>query len=397
MCQNYQYLLNSDLGIIGIEFEFPKFEYTTDALFDLLGNKISEQVKDNIKQLGVEKRYFIKPLENYITNFETTHPSSKDHEEPISELSAKTAKKCITSLGLKNEDITCLLAASENNDYLSPGLSSILVRKIGLSNFIPHFNIQGMACSSFPKILELGQNLVKNEKDNILIVISGCNSGWYLPHLKDSMFIRNPREIGSDQYDKDSQIRKWVSTMFSFLFGDGCVAFVLSKNHRGFPCIKFGNFTHAVNFEKYDYRKACIQLRRQYGNHFYAHELTAGQNVINTALEYSKKVLMKSLGTHFNNFDQKKAEAYMSTKNKIMIHTGSMKILDAFKNLYNLRQDQMNESYETLRDYGNLTGCSIPTVMRKAFLEKEKPGSKGVLIGITMGFGLDIVEVEKTF
>jgi 3-oxoacyl-[acyl-carrier-protein] synthase III len=387
--------MNPNLGIIGIEFEYPEFEYTTDALFEILGNKISEQVKNNIRQLGVEKRYFVKPLESYLTNFETTHPSSNDHEEPISELAAKTAKKCIASLGLKNEDITCLLAVSENNDYLSPGLSSLLVRKIGLSNFISHFNIQGMACSSFPKILELGQNLVKSEKDNILIVISGCNSGWYLPHLKDNMFVRNPKEIGKNQYDRESQIRKWTSTMFSFLFGDGCVAFVLSKNTRGLPYIKFSNFTHAVNFEKYDYRKACVQLRGQYGNHYYAHELTAGQNVVNTAVEYSKKVLMKSLGNHFGNFEQEKAEAYMSTKNKIMIHTGSMKILDAFKNAYNLRPDQINESYETLKNYGNLTGCSIPTIMRKALLEKEKSGSKGLLIGITMGFGLDIVEVEK--
>jgi hypothetical protein len=33
--------------------------------------------------------------------------------------------------------------------------------------------------------------------------------------------------------------------------------------------------------------------------------------------------------------------------------------------------------------------------MRKAFVEKSPVGSKGLLVGITMGFGLDIVEVEK--
>jgi len=82
--------------------------------------------------------------------------------------------------------------------------------------------------------------------------------------------------------------------------------------------------------------------------------------------------------------------------NKVIIHTGSLKILDAFKNLYSLRNDQIQESYDTLREYGNLTGCSIPTVMRKALLENTNGNAKGLLIGITMGFGLDIVEVEKT-
>jgi 3-oxoacyl-[acyl-carrier-protein] synthase III len=384
-----------DVGLIGIQFGYPEFKYSTQELFDILGNKLSDKVKENISQLGVNQRYFIRPIDHYLGNFEGTYPSSEDHKEPISDLAANAAKECISKLGLTPNDITCVLAASENNDYLSPGLSSILIRKIGLSNFIPHFNLQGMACSTFLKVLELGKNLVKNDNDNVLVVISGCNSGWYLPHLKDNMSIKNPSEISKDQYDRQKQIRKWVSTMFSFLFGDGVVAFVLSKDYKGFPAIKFKNFTHAVNFEKYDYRKACVQLRNQSANHLYEFELTAASHVIDTAVDYSKKVLMQFLKNDFKNFDENMATSFMAEKSKIMIHTGSMKILDSFKSVYNLKDEQIQESYETLREYGNLTGCSIPTVMRKAFVEKSNVGAKGLLVGITMGFGLDIVEVEK--
>lgn len=387
--------MGKDIGIIGIEYDYPEYEYTTNQLFHTFGNKISEKVKENIKQLGVEKRYFIKPIEYYLHDFEKSFPTEEGHEEPISDLAAKVGKKCIEKLGLKNEDISCVIAVSENNDYLSPGLSSILIRKIGLSNFTPHFNLQGMACSSFPKVLELGKNLVQSDSDNILVIISGCNSGWYLPHLKDNMTVRNPSEIGKDQYDRESQIRKWVSTMFSFLFGDGVVAFVLSKNFKGNSAIKFRNFTHAVNFDKYDYRRACVQLRGQYSNHLYEYELTASSHVVDTAVDYSKKVLMKSLNMDLNNFNKEAAIKYMTTKDKIMIHTGSMKILNAFKKLYNLKDSQIQESYDTLQNYGNLTGCSIPTVMRKGFVENSEVGSQGLLIGITMGFGLDIVEIEK--
>jgi 3-oxoacyl-[acyl-carrier-protein] synthase III len=387
--------MSKDVGIIGIEYDYPENEYTTNQLFDIFGNKISEKVKENIRQLGVEKRHFVKPIEHYLHDFEKSFPTEDGHEEPISDLAAKVGKKCIEKLGLKNDEITCVIGVSENNDYLSPGLSSILIRKIGLSNFTPHFNLQGMACSSFPKVLELGKNLVHSDSDNVLVIISGCNSGWYLPHLKDNMTIRNPSEIDKNQYDRKTQIRKWVSTMFSFLFGDGVVAFVLSKNSRGKSAIKFENFTHAVNFDKYDYRRACVQLRGQYSNHLYEYELTAGSQVVDTALNYSKKVLMKSLNMDINNFDENAAKKYMATKNKVMIHTGSMKILDAFKKLYDLKDSQINESYDTLQNYGNLTGCSIPTVMRKGFVENSEIGAKGLLIGITMGFGLDMVEVEK--
>lgn len=55
-----------------------------------------------------------------------------------------------------------------------------------------------------------------------------------------------------------------------------------------------------------------------------------------------------------------------------MIHTGSLKILDGFKNIYKLKDNQVQESYETLHEYGNLTGVSIPTVMDKDYVSTKQ-------------------------
>ena len=85
----------------------------------------------------------------------------------------------------------------------------------------------------------------------------------------------------------------------------------------------------------------------------------------------------------------------MTKQNKVMIHTGSLKILEGFQNLYKLDNNQIKESFDTLKEYGNLTGVSIPTVLEKAMFDNNSISGKGLLIGITMGFGLDIVEVEK--
>ena len=60
-----------------------------------------------------------------------------------------------------------------------------------------------------------------------------------------------------------------------------------------------------------------------------------------------------------------------------------------------LNDNQIKESFDTLQEYGNLTGVSIPTVLDKAMFQNNSLSGKGLLIGITMGFGLDIVEVEK--
>jgi alkylresorcinol/alkylpyrone synthase len=85
----------------------------------------------------------------------------------------------------------------------------------------------------------------------------------------------------------------------------------------------------------------------------------------------------------------------MAQQEKVMIHTGSLKILDGFQNLYKLNNNQIKESFDTLREYGNLTGVSIPTVLDKAMFQNNSPSGNGLLIGITMGFGLDIVKVKK--
>lgn len=379
--------------IEGLTREYPEFKYGTQELIDILGNKLSEQVKENIHQLGVKNRFFIRPIEQYLHDSDERICSPQDGE-PISELCTKVGKNCLSNLGLKSDDITCLVTGFEDSDFLSPGLSSIVLTKMGLSKFLPHYSIQGMACSTLPKLLELGKNLIHDENDKILFIISGCNSGWYLPHLKNDMTVKNPKEIGRPN-DREQQLSKWVSTMFSFLFGDGVAAFVMSKTNSNESGIKIGKITHGVNFNDNDYQKACVRLVVNPSSHFYEHELTAGSDILNRSLDYSKKVLAKSFRNNIESFDEKMAENFMNEQKKVMIHTGSLKILDGFKNLYKLKDEQIQESYETLKEYGNLTGVSIPTVLDKAMFQNNSLIGKGLLIGITMGFGLDIVEIEK--
>ena len=385
---------DNSIGIIGLTRQYPEFKYSTKEMIDALGNKLTEKVKENILQLGVENRYFVRPLDRYVSKSSEQIKSVPDGE-PISDLCKNVGEKCLSNLGLTKNDVTCIVAAFEDNDFLSPGLSSILLTKMGLSKFIPHYNIQGMACSTLPKLLELGKNLIQNENDKILFVISGCNSGWYLPHLKDNKTVRNPHEIGNDQYDRKQQISKWVSTMFSFLFGDGVAAFVMSKVDSEDNAVKIGKITHAVNFDDSDYRKASVRLVGNTSTHMYEHELSAGSDILKRSLEYSKKVLARSFGNDVDTFDEQQTKSFIAEQKKVMIHTGSLKILDGFKDLYKLDYNQVQESYETLKEYGNLTGVSLPTVLSKAMAQKNSISGKSLLIGITMGFGLDIVEVEN--
>ena len=89
---------NNDVYITELESEFPKFKYSTNELIDLLGNKLSEDVKENIYQLGVKNRFFVKPIESYLSkNIKT----KKIDDEPIAQICANVAKKLLSKLAIK--------------------------------------------------------------------------------------------------------------------------------------------------------------------------------------------------------------------------------------------------------------------------------------------------------
>ena len=72
-------------------------------------------------------------------------------------------------------------------------------------------------------------------------------AGIYLI-LREDISIVNPKEIDPNHPEKQKLVDKWVSTMFSFLFGDGVCAFILKKADDSKDSIKIGKITHAVNF-----------------------------------------------------------------------------------------------------------------------------------------------------
>ena len=123
----------SNLIISGLTRAYPEFKYNTEEMIEALGNKLSEDVKENIYQLGVKNRYFVRPFDRYISKSSERIKSNADGE-PISDLCVKVAEKCLSDLNLKKSDITCIVAAYEDNDFPIP-LLPLVINTIFLSTF----------------------------------------------------------------------------------------------------------------------------------------------------------------------------------------------------------------------------------------------------------------------
>lgn len=305
---------------------------------------INDEMITQINNLGVEDRYLMRGLGGY-------DPQDLKETEHHGYHLAKTGSQCMmdTSLTVDN-----LVVASEIADFQTPGIAATLLPDLKLSRFTPTFNLQGTACSSMPRCIELAKNL----KGNTLCIIDGITSDMYQRELQQLTNVQ-PKSP------------EWVKLMFGMLFGDATAAFMVSPASReNGISYKVIRQAHVMNLDRGDYKKAAV--KRGVGFDMYA-----DPRILDKALHYTDVVLTKLGIETFGHYE------------RIILHTGSQKIIKGYQSKYDMTTQQLYGSVITLRDYGNTTGCSLPFVLSRQAFE-----GKALMIGITMGFGLDIVEVD---
>lgn len=325
----------------------PTHDYNTPLLLGYYNEKLKLDV-DIIKQvynLGVNNRQFARTLREYEVG---KIPLDERHRQILLNI----AHKCMSQTSL---EINNLVVASEIADYQTPGLASTILNPLGLSKFSPAFNLQGTACSSMPRVIELASKL----QGNTLCLIDGITSDIYQTELHKLTHV-------------EPKTRDWITLMFGMLFGDAVAAFIVNtEGKEEGPNYQILRHKHVMNLDINDYQKAAV-LRR---NGF---ELSANSNILDTAIKYTDVVLTKMGIETFGHYE------------RIILHTGSEKIINAYQDYYRFSPQQLSASRIILRSYGNTTGCSLPLVLNES---KEFKG-KALMIGITMGFGVDVVEIE---
>jgi len=323
------------------------YGYDTNLMIGYYHEKIGfdKNYIQQIKNLGVNNRYFARSATQYSETNKEYH-----NEEVHRNYLLAAARKCLQSSSLEVQN---LVVASEIADYQTPGLASTLLNPLITSKFATAFNLQGTACSSMPRCIELARHL----QGNTLCLIDGITSDIYQTELMKVRFIK-PKS------------QEWIKLMFGMLFGDATAAFIVGEEDVGSINYKVLRQAHAMNLGAMDYKNAAVKR----GNQF---EVSADKNVLDTALKYTDVVLTKMGIESFGHYE------------RIILHTGSQKIINAYQDYYNFHPKQIEGSRAVLTQYGNTTGCSLPLVLN----QKEFKG-KALMIGITMGFGVDIVEIE---
>jgi len=360
------------MHILRLSTALPENEYTTEELIENFPCKLPEGVRQNILNLGVSKRSFVKGTSTGLRSEKVLS------EAGLVDVCVDACKSALKKIDIPIKDVGYFVAAYDVNPILSPGLSQLLVRKIGFDSYVKHVNAQGMASTAFHKALQLAEDhLARRPKDHVLICVSGISSYWFQNQvgcMKDVTEISRINEI-SDKQKQRMELRKWIATMEYFLFGDGAAAAIVANEAEGLAVKKTVEVT---NVEKDDYlagyaRLAGLAEPFKFG--FHSH---LDKEIPTLGVKYTSLALKRLLGKNIDNT--------IRASKKWAVHTGSQKILDALSEHHGLGGEKLEESHEVLRRHGNLSGASLPFILER-IISTGKLSKSDIVLMLGYGWG----------
>ena len=369
------------MQILQISTAVPENKYSTLELLEAFPSKIPESVERNILNLGVAERHLAnniasKPRLETILN-----------EASLVDLCAETCKHAVENASLSLEAIGYFIAAYDVNPFLCPGLSQLLIRKIGFHPYIKHVNVQGMACTTFAKTLELAEDhLAAHPEDFVLICISAVNSYWFQKQVHGLKNVMEIDKINSLNHEAKrwTELRKWIATMEFFLFGDGVTSLIVGKEGAGLAVRAIAEVT---NLRQKDYLAGYTRLatsNEPFKFSLYSH---LDKQIPKLGVEYISKVLSRMYGENH--------AGQLKTFKKWAIHTGSEKILKSIAERYGIGPEKLEESFDVLRSYGNLAGASLPFIIHEISSgDRLKDGDSILSLGYGWGFSASACSLE---
>jgi predicted naringenin-chalcone synthase len=359
------------MHILQLSTAMPQSKYSTEALLEVFPCPILEGVRENTLNLGVSTRHLINHADM------SSRSEAILNEESLVDLCVEACEKAVENAGISVGSIGHFIVAYDVNPILCPGLSQLLVRKLGFSPYVNHVNVQGMACTAFTKALELAQNhLAAHPRDYVLICVSGVNSFLFYNQVRGMKDLMEIGKINSlkPESKKQAELRKWIAAMEFFLFGDGVASIVVAND--GGSGLSVGKVVEITNLEDRDYlagyaRLAALNEPFKFG--LYSH---LDRKIPEFGVRYLSIVLERLFGEDVG--------GSLKAARKLAVHTGSEKILRKISEHYRVEPEKLEESFEVLREYGNLAGASLPFIL-------ERMVSKGKLVEgdtvLALGYG----------
>ncbi len=302
-----------------------------------------------IKDYGTEKNDFdFFPSGEALEPFPTIEQRMGLFEKFALDLSAEAVNNCITQDQIPN--ITHLITVSCTGMY-APGLDIQLVEKLNLNTDVERTCINFMGCYAAFNALKLADKICRLEKKaKVLIVdIELCTLHFQKKHMDDH-YIANA------------------------IFGDGAAAVLVEPKPNEADCsIGLNYFFSDLILEG---KTDMAWYIRDFG---FEMKLST----------YVPKLLKSDLRPAINKLFER-AEIESQEITQYAVHPGGKRILEAVAASFEIDKSELHNSYEVLKDYGNMSSVTILFVLKRLMEQLTVANHGESILAIGLGPGITL-------
>lgn len=330
--------------------------YSQQELLDIL--RITDpKVRSVFLNSGIGQRYLSLPPRDHegARRQETQGDLLGKHREVAVDMGARALQACLRDAGAGLLDIECLCCVTSTG-FLTPGLSALLIRDLGLAPECRRLDIVGMGCNA-------GLNAL------------GVTAGWAAAH-PGRLAVVLCAEACSAAYVVDSTMR---TAVVNSLFGDGSAAVALIAGHGSEPA-SVSPGPRVLSFASYIITDALDAMRYDWDGDQGKFSFFLDPDIPYVVGAHVELVVDRLLaGTGLSRGDIR----------HWLVHSGGKKVIDAIRVNLGLTRHDVRHTTGVLRDYGNLSSGSFLFSYQRLIREGiTRPGDYGVLM--TMGPGSTI-------
>lgn len=318
------------------------------------GDRAMERLLPVFDRVGVDTRYFVRPLEWYTEGqpFETRNAV---YATSALELSEKAARACLDRSGTSPDTIDHIYFVTTTG-LMTPSLDARLASRLGLRPDVRRLPLFGLGCAAGAGALVRAADTLRAYPTHRALVIS----------VELCSLIFSPAA------------RTATDLVGAALFGDGAAAVVVAGDETGGegPAIRATRthlFQEAPDLMGWNFTADGMRL-------------VLSRDV--------PKFVATGVAPVVNKFLDAQGLS-LPDLSHLILHPGGAKVMATYRSVFGLDDVALNNARETMRRYGNQSGASV-LFMLNDLVNSGRPraGDAGFMMALGPGFSAEMLTLE---
>jgi len=343
--------LNSSPAILSIASSNPRRRYTQQQIYELAHRASEFYRTERIRQIFMNSDIDHRHLYFDIESFDAQESCDQLHRrfrEGAMEIGSAAIRSCLSAAKIPETEIDYIIAVSCTG-YLCPGLSSLMIKELGMRRDVQRADLLGMGCAGAMPGLQRAFDFVKAYPDRkaLLLTVEICSACYY---VDDSL----------------------ETVVGNAICADGAAAVVVGMSEdRSVPKISgFQTYLEPSLIDSVGFGQRDGKLR-----------IILSKDIRNIAGQLAKKVITNLL------------DSFHLTKDQIqhwILHSGGRKVIDNLQTELVLSDDQVRHSKCVLKEFGNMSSPTVLFVLQETMRHSHpKKGDLGVMLAMGPGLALE--------